>query len=52
MSFGFALGDFLAVINLADRLRKDWLDAPEEYKAICVRLGQRALEIPATDSKL
>jgi hypothetical protein len=40
MSFGFAIGDLLAVINLADRLRKDWLDAPEEYKCIYDRLSK------------
>lgn len=31
MSFGFGVGDFLAVIELANKVRQKWKDAPEEY---------------------
>ncbi len=32
MSFGFSIGDFLAVIELAKKIRKDFADAPNEFK--------------------
>ncbi|OCK74144.1 hypothetical protein K432DRAFT_430203, partial [Lepidopterella palustris CBS 459.81] len=32
MSFGFSLGDFLAVIQLANKIRKDFAGAPSEFK--------------------
>jgi hypothetical protein len=31
MSFGFGLGDFLAALELANKVRQKWNDAPEEY---------------------
>lgn len=34
MSFGFSVGDFLAVIELAKRIRKVFVDAPDQFKAI------------------
>lgn len=34
MSFGFGIGDFIAVIQLANQLRKCFVDAPSEFKAI------------------
>jgi len=34
MSFGFSVGDFLAVIDLAKRIRKEFIDAPGQFKAI------------------
>lgn len=34
MSFGFSIGDFIAVIELANRLRKDFVDAPSQFKDI------------------
>jgi hypothetical protein len=34
MSFGFSVGDFLAVINLANKIRKDFAGAPDHFKAI------------------
>ena len=33
MSFGFAIGDFLAVIELAIKIKKDFQGAPSAYKA-------------------
>jgi hypothetical protein len=34
MSFGFSVGDFLAVLHLANDLRRRFAQAPREYKAI------------------
>jgi hypothetical protein len=34
MSFGFGVGDFLAVIQLANKVRRDFVGAPAEYRAI------------------
>ena len=34
MSFGFSVGDFIAVIGLANKIRKDFVDAPSQFKAI------------------
>jgi hypothetical protein len=32
MSFGFSVGDFLTVIQLANKIRRDFQGAPEEFK--------------------
>jgi hypothetical protein len=32
MSFGFSVGDFLAVIQLVNKIRKDFAGAPSELK--------------------
>lgn len=34
MSFGFGLGDFLAVLEIANTLRKNFVGAPSEYRGI------------------
>ena len=34
MSFGFSVGDFLAAIQLANKIRKEFADAPSQFKAI------------------
>jgi hypothetical protein len=34
MSFGFSVGDFLAVIELANKIRKEFVDAPSQFKDI------------------
>jgi hypothetical protein len=34
MSFGFSVGDFIAVIELANKIRKEFVDAPSQFKAI------------------
>jgi hypothetical protein len=33
MSFGFSVSDFLTVIQLANKVRKDFTGAPSEFKA-------------------
>jgi hypothetical protein len=34
MSFGFGVGDFIKVIELVNKIRKDFVDAPSQFKAI------------------
>lgn len=34
MSFGFGLGDFIAAIQFANKIRKEFIDAPNQFKAI------------------
>lgn len=34
MSFGFSVGDFIAAIELANKIRKEFVDAPSQFKAI------------------
>lgn len=41
MSFGFGVGDFVSVLELANRIRKEFVGAPSQFKAIsdeCVML--------------
>lgn len=34
MSFGFSIGDFITVIELASKIRKGFVDAPSQFNAI------------------
>jgi hypothetical protein len=34
MGFGFSVGDFLAAIELANKTRKEFVNAPNRFKAI------------------
>jgi hypothetical protein len=34
MSFGFSVSDFLAVIDLAKRIRSRFVEAPDRFRAI------------------
>ena len=34
MSFGFSIGDFLAIIELISKVRKDFADAPNQFQNI------------------
>jgi hypothetical protein len=34
MSFGFSVGDFLAAIELANKIRSRFVDAPRQFQAI------------------
>lgn len=34
MSFGFGVGDIIAVANLANKIRQRFVDSPEQFKAI------------------
>jgi hypothetical protein len=39
MSFGFSVGDFIAVIELAKRIRKEFINAPDQFKDISDEYG-------------
>jgi hypothetical protein len=34
MSFGYSIGDFLATLQLANEIRKRFVDAPNQFRAI------------------
>ncbi len=50
MSFGFSIGDFIAVIELANKIRKDFVDAPSQFKAISDEYAVLAALLSNTDS--
>ena len=50
MSFGFSVGDFIAVIELANKIRKDFVDAPSQFKAISDEYAVLATLLSNTDS--
>jgi hypothetical protein len=34
MSFGFSPGDIIAVVGIVRRIRRDFIDAPTQFKGI------------------
>jgi hypothetical protein len=34
MAFGFSIGDFITVLQLANEIRERFIDAPGQFKAI------------------
>jgi hypothetical protein len=34
MSFGFSVGDFITVLQLANKTRERFVDAPKQFEAI------------------
>lgn len=48
MSFGFSIGDFLAAIQLANKIRKEFADAPSQFKTISNEI--RTLSIVLQDA--
>jgi hypothetical protein len=34
MSFGFSVGDFIGAIELANKIRKEFVNAPRQFKAV------------------
>ncbi len=34
MSFGFSVGDFIALLHLAQKIRKDFVGAPSQFQEI------------------
>ncbi len=34
MSFGFSVGDFIAVLQLANKVRKAFVGAPEQFRDV------------------
>ena len=39
MSFGFGISDFITILQLANDIRKEFVDAPSQFKAISDELG-------------
>lgn len=39
MSFGFSIGDFINVVDHANKLRKDFVGAPAQFKALSDEYG-------------
>ncbi|PQE05385.1 hypothetical protein CJF31_00011154 [Rutstroemia sp. NJR-2017a BVV2] len=57
MSFGFSVGDFIAVIELANKVRKAFVDAPSQFKAISDEVRSLSIilldvEVVLSDRKL
>ena len=46
MSFGFSVGDFIAAIELANKIRKDFVDAPSQFKGISDMCENLPVETP------
>ncbi|ETS85826.1 hypothetical protein PFICI_03851 [Pestalotiopsis fici W106-1] len=52
MSFGFGVGDFLAVIKLASDIRKDFADAPEQFQQINAEIRNLVIVLGDVDVSL
>lgn len=49
MSFGFGVGDFLAVFQLANMIRKGFADAPSQFKAISDEYASPVMTLSIAD---
>jgi hypothetical protein len=45
MSLGFSVGDFIIVFQLASQIRKRFVDAPEQFKAISEELSHLDMKV-------
>ncbi|KAI0155915.1 ankyrin repeat-containing domain protein [Pestalotiopsis sp. NC0098] len=52
MSFGFGVGDFLAVAKLANDIRKDYADAPDQFRQITSDVRNLAIALGDVDVSL
>ncbi|KAI1876773.1 uncharacterized protein JN550_000845 [Neoarthrinium moseri] len=52
MSFGFSVGDFLAVIKLANGVRKDFAGAPDQFHQISSEVRNLAIVLQDVDTFL
>lgn len=52
MSFGFSVGDFLAVIGLVTQLRKDFSDAPSQLRDLSAELKTFSIVLQDTEVDL
>lgn len=52
MSFGFSVGDFLAVIGLVTQLRKDFADAPSQVRDLSAELKTFSIVLQDTEVDL
>ncbi|KFY03097.1 hypothetical protein O988_01710 [Pseudogymnoascus sp. VKM F-3808] len=48
MSFGFSIGDFITAIELANKIRKEFVDAPSQFKTVSDEI--RGLSIVLQDA--
>jgi hypothetical protein len=46
MSFGFSVGDFIAAIELANKIRKEFVGAPKQFKDISDEHVPQAYDSP------
>lgn len=46
MSFGFSIGDFVALLQLATKLRRDFVGAPAQFKALSDEYVHRMVNRP------
>ncbi|KAI1451655.1 hypothetical protein F4805DRAFT_82906 [Annulohypoxylon moriforme] len=56
MSFGFGIGDFITVIELADKVRKQFVNAPSEFEGISAEVRSltiilRDVDVALSDSE-
>ncbi|PMD63451.1 uncharacterized protein K444DRAFT_556103, partial [Hyaloscypha bicolor E] len=52
MSFGFSVGDFVAVLQLANDVRKQFVDAPSQFKAISEEVKSLSIVLQDIDDIL
>ncbi|KFZ02648.1 hypothetical protein V500_00038 [Pseudogymnoascus sp. VKM F-4518 (FW-2643)] len=52
MSFGFSIGDFIAAIELANRIRKEFVDAPSQFKAISDEVRSLSIVLQDVEDRL
>jgi hypothetical protein len=52
MSFGFSIGDFIAVIELAGKIRKEFIGAPSQFENISNEYVTRGFHAFSADSWL
>ncbi|KAG9229619.1 hypothetical protein BJ875DRAFT_537610 [Amylocarpus encephaloides] len=50
MSFGYSVSDFITVIRLANKIRKDFVDAPSQFEAISNEYTSLNTILSTTDS--
>ncbi|KAK9415420.1 hypothetical protein SUNI508_10444 [Seiridium unicorne] len=43
MSFGFGAGDFIAIIKLAHKVRRDFAGAPDQFQQITAKIRNLAI---------
>ncbi|KAI1842402.1 hypothetical protein JX266_011443 [Neoarthrinium moseri] len=52
MSFGFSVGDFLAIIELSMRVRKEFADAPAQFHAVSAEIRSLSIVLQDVDAFL
>lgn len=52
MSFGYSIGDFIAVGELALKIYRDYRDAPAQFSAISTEVGSVYLVLKDVDNSI